>query len=342
MRKLGFEFVIVAAMAAGALRAERLPLIVLVDPGFDHFYNLEYDQALKIFDAEVAARPSADAYNHVAQTLVFRAMFRAGTLNSGVIASTHAFLHMPKVPMDDESRARFLDSIDRAERISLAAIERDPKQAGVWYSLGVSRGLKGDYDLFVCKSYLNALREMNAARAAHIHATEIDPGFVDARLIQGLYDYIVGSLPFGWRMLGSIGGYHGDRERGIETLNLVAQHGHWNRLDAKVMLAAIYRREKRPRQAVAVLQDLIPRMPRNYLVRLELAEMYADADDAPGADRVLNEIERLKACHAPGYDRLSDQRIAMTRERIAAVIADAGNKMAVDHGEPPAVRGKYR
>lgn len=315
-----------AAMAAGLLYSERLPPIVLLDPGFDHFYNLEYDQALAVFNAEVAVRPTADAYNHVAQTLVFRAMFRAGTLDSGVIASTHAFLHMPKVPMDDPSRDRFLDAIDRAEEISLASIERDPRQAGAWYSLGVARGLKGDYDLFVCRSYLNALREMNAARAAHIHATEIDPGFVDARLTQGLYDYIVGSLPFGWRMLGFIGGYHGDRERGIQTLNLVAQQGHWNRLDAKVILAAIYRREKRPREAIAMLEDLIPRMPRNYLVRLELAEMYADAGDRAGADRVLCEIERLKAGHAPGYDRLSEQRIALARERIAKGISAVAQK----------------
>ena len=313
---------LIAGLVAVMARAERIPSIVTIDAGFVHFYNLEYDQALAVFDAEAAAQPSADAYNHVAQTLVFRAMLRAGTLDSGMIASTHAFLHMPKVPMTDADREHFLDAIHRAEQIASAAINRDANDCRAWYALGVSRGLMGDYDLFVSKAYLEALRDMNAARAAHMRATEIDPQLVDARLTQGLYDYIVGSLPFGWKMLGFLGGYHGDRERGIQTLNLVAEHGHWNRLDAKIILAAIYRREKKPLQAIATLEDLIPCMPRNYLVRLELAENYSDAGDRESAERVLCQIERMKTENAPGYSRVSDERIQKVRERIAAEFHD--------------------
>lgn len=307
-----------ASAIASPAEAERIPSVVLLDAGFDHFYNLEYDKALSIFDAEAAMRPSPDAYNHIAQTLVFRAMFRAGALDTGMIATTRSFLHMPKVPMTSGDEAQFQDAVAHAREMALAAIGRDPKDAHAWYALGVSRGLLGDYDLFVRKAYVDSLREANAARAAHLHATQIDPAFVDARLTQGLYDYIVGSLPFGWKLLGFLGGYHGDRERGIETLNLVARQGRSNRLDAKIILAAVYRREKEPLEAITMIQDLIPRLPRNYLLRLELAEMYADAGERDHAQRALSEIDRMKTDHAPGYDRLPEATFIAARERIMA------------------------
>lgn len=294
--------------------AERIPAVILLDPAFDHFYNLEYDQALAIFEAEAAATNSPDACNHVAQTLVFRAMFRAGVLETG-IASTRSLLSA-KVTMTPQDEKQFLHAIGRASELAQAQIRDHPDNTHAWYALGVARGLMGDYDLFVRKAYIDALKEMNSARDAHLHATALDPKFVDAQLTQGLYDYAVGSLPWGWRMLGFLGGFHGDRGRGIRTLENVAEHGMWNRVDAEILLSAIYRREKRPQQSIAVLQDLLPRMPRNYLIRMELAELYDEAGDHNHAFEIFTEIEKLKAEHAPGFDQLPEQKIVALGEKI--------------------------
>lgn len=318
---------IAVTLLGGCVEAEKVPAVFRLDPGFDHFYNLEYDQALEIFEAEAAVRPSANAFNHVAQTLVFRAMYRAGVLDSGMVASTRAFLHMPKVPMAPGDENDFLDAIRHAKEMARTAIQRDSRDANAWYALGVSEGLLGDYDLFVRKAYLDALHEGNAARTAHTRATDIDPDFIDARLTQGLYDYVVGSLPLGWKMLGFLGGYRGDRQRGIHTLELVAAQGHWNRIDAKVMLAAVYRREKKTTQAIAAVEDLIPRMPRNFLLPLELAQMYIEIGDPVRADGVLCRIERMKAENAPGYDRLPEDKIrAVERLLPARLAADPQNR----------------
>jgi tetratricopeptide (TPR) repeat protein len=302
------------------LVAEKLPVAsVLQDSGFAHFYNLEYDQALAEFRAAAAASGSADAFNHVAQTIIFRAMFRAGALDTGMVASTQAFLHMPKVPLDPHDEAEFNDSLNHAMSIAQAALDRNDQDTAALYSLGVSHGLLANYHLVVQKHYLDALREATAARKLHNRATAIDPDFIDARLTQGLNDYIVGSLPLTWKMLGFLGGFHGDRQRGIKTLELVAERGCWNRVDAKVMLAAIYRREKHPERSVTILQSLIPRLPRNYLLRLELAEMYGDMAD-PRAGEVLAQVERMKSEHDPGYDAIPERQIAAVRAQIAAGI----------------------
>jgi hypothetical protein len=55
----------------------------------------------------------------------------------------------------------------------------------------------------------------------------------------------------------------------MKTLRLVADKGNINQYDAQVLLAAIYRREKRPKEALPLLNGLIARFPRNYLFRLE-------------------------------------------------------------------------
>jgi tetratricopeptide (TPR) repeat protein len=295
--------------------AERIPSIVFLDAGFDHFYNLEYDQALAIFEADVAATHTADAYNHVAQVLVFRAMFRAGALDTGMVASTKAFLQT-KVPMNEDDRHQFLDSLDRAQKAAEEAIRRNPNDTNAWYSLGVSHGLMADYDMFVAKSYLDALRQMNTARMDHNRATAIDPKMLDAQLLQGVYDYVVASLPWGWRMLGFLGGYRGDRERGIQTLERVAKDGHWNKVDAQIMLAAIYRRENKPQQAIAEVKDLCPRMPRNYLVRLQLADLYCYFGDREQARRVMAEIGQKKEQHAPGFERVPMESLRTLEQRI--------------------------
>ena len=40
---------------------------------------------------------------------------------------------------------------------------------------------------------------MTAARKLHNRISALEPNNVDARLVQGLHDYIVGSLPWHWR-----------------------------------------------------------------------------------------------------------------------------------------------
>ena len=49
----------------------------LVSSGYEHFYNLEYDKALTLFREAAAKQPDdPDLHNHIAETLLFREMFR--------------------------------------------------------------------------------------------------------------------------------------------------------------------------------------------------------------------------------------------------------------------------
>jgi predicted Zn-dependent protease len=112
--------------------------------------------------------------------------------------------------------------------------------------------------------------------------------------------------------------------RGIATLSQVARQGNVNRVDATIFLAAIYRREHRSAEAVGMLRPLIPLLPRNYLLRLELAEMYGDLADYSAALDLLNQVEQLRRAHAQGYETLNADLVRQVRERVLANVEKNG------------------
>ena len=281
-----------------------------VERGFDHFYNLEYDDALADFRQASAQHPDdPDLRNHVAETLVFREMFRDGALESELVSGDNSFLRRPKLNPSPETEREFLVEVARAMSLSQARLKKNPNDTGALYALGIAYGLRANYYWVVRKSWRESLRDATAARRQHNRIAELDPGNVDARLVQGLHDYIVGSLPLMYRMLGFLAGIRGDKEKGIRTIQEVARNGRLNRADAEIFLCALYRRENQPLQAVPVINDLIRRFPRNFLLRLELSQMYSVAGDGTRALEALDELKRLKTSHAPGFDRLPWEKI---------------------------------
>jgi len=287
-----------AAQDATALRA------------YDHFYNLEFDEAIQDFQRAIALDPkSPDPHNHVAESIVFREMLRDGALESELVSGNNSFLRRPKLNPTPETEKWFLDEVARAMALSEARLRANPNDAGALYAEGISYGLRSDYYWIVKKAWRDSLRDATSARRLHNRVSEIEPGNVDARLVQGLHDYIVGSLPLVFRMVGFLAGIHGDKEKGIREVQDVAQNGADNRIDAQIFLCALYRRENQPGKAIPLVQDLIRRYPRNYLLRLELAQMYSVGGDGARALSVLGEVAAMKTRHAPGYDRVPWEKI---------------------------------
>ncbi|MSV36107.1 MAG: hypothetical protein EXQ47_11010 [Bryobacterales bacterium] len=308
--------ILVALLAAVRLLGQGNgdPLAV---PGFDHFYNLEHNEALTYFRAEAARNPdSPDLHNHIAQTILYREMLRSGALESELVTGTNPFLRREGLNPSKSDQQEFQDSINRALASAEARLRKNANDTGALYAQGVSYGLRGNYYFLVQKAYRDALRDAAAARKAHLRVTELDPTLTDARLVQGIYDYVVGSLPPVWRVLGFLAGYQGDRERGIETVRQVAREGRFNRVDAEVLLCAAYRRERRPKEAVPLLTGLIGRFPRNYLLRLELVQMYGDLGEKDKALAVIRDVEQLRSSGATGYAQLAEEKLRYTRGNL--------------------------
>jgi tetratricopeptide (TPR) repeat protein len=311
-----------------ALAALAMPLAgadSLVNQAYDHFYNLEFDEAIALFQRDLALHPdSAELHNHLAQSIVFREMYRDGALESELVSGNNSFLRRPRLNPTPETEKWFLDEIATAVRLSQARLAANPKDAAALYAEGIAYGLRSDYYWVVKKAWRDSLKDATAARRLHNRVSELQPGNVDARLVQGLHDYIVGSLPLTFRMLGFLVGIRGDKEKGLRTVEDVMLHGTDNRIDSQVMLCALYRRENQPRKAIPLVQDLVQKFPRNYLLRLELAEMYSMAGDGAAGLDAMREVAALKGRNAPGYDRLSWERIYYQEGTIQFWYRDLG------------------
>ena len=130
MRLLAQALISLLALAAPMAAQE-----TLVDRGFDHFYNLEYDQAIADFEQAIAQNhDTPDLHNHLAQTLVFREMFRDGALESELVSGNNSFLRRPKLNPSPETERRFLDEVAKAMALAEARLKKNPKDTGALYA----------------------------------------------------------------------------------------------------------------------------------------------------------------------------------------------------------------
>ena len=169
--------------------------------------------------------------------------------------------------------------------------------------------MRATYFFLVEKAWMDSLREASAARRSNEAVLSIDPSFIDAHLILGVYSYVVGSLPFYMRALGAVGGFHGDKAVGLDQLKLVATKGAFDKYDAQVILAALYRRDHNAKLAIPLLQNLAQLFPRNTLFRFEQIQMYSDLGDKASALAVLQTIDQLQRSGAPGYANVPEDKI---------------------------------
>ena len=72
--------------------------------GFDHFYNLEYDQSIAAFERAAAAYPTSPLpQDGIAQAVLYREMFRNGALESELIDGNNSFLRRPKLEATEDT-----------------------------------------------------------------------------------------------------------------------------------------------------------------------------------------------------------------------------------------------
>src|ERR1700704_4474349 len=85
------------------------------DSAFDHFYNLEYDQAIAELEKGVATGAnSPDLHNHIAQCIQFREMFKVGALESELVTGNNSFLRRPQIDTTPEIEKHFQDQVQKA------------------------------------------------------------------------------------------------------------------------------------------------------------------------------------------------------------------------------------
>lgn len=257
-------------------------MIKLRREGYAANYNLDYATARAKFE-EIRKRwpqhPAGDLY--VANIIWLEHLYKLRRLQTGLYQNESFYAGFEGSKEDGETGDSVEAKVDRDFRALMAAakakaltlVNANRNDPFAKYYLGSIYSIMAAYEASTARKFWSALRNGSKGIDAHQQVLKLKPDYYDAYLSVGLYDYVIGNLPFPVKALIAMGGVRGNKERGIKQLNSIIEHKAENADDARVMLIGIYQNENKSEAALAILQDFTARYPNNFLFRLELASV---------------------------------------------------------------------
>ena len=240
--------------------------------GFDALYNLEYEAARRRFREIATAFPTHPAgYELLAASLWLKTLNESRRLQASLY-NNEGFYKEKDDKVDPKVQAEFRELTRKTKELCEARLKANPKDADALYYLGAVEGLKAAWGSMVERSFMSAMSNGKDSVNHHRDLLKLDPAYIDAKVTIGMYDYVVGALPPLVKLGATFIGYRGSKKRGIATLEEVAREGRYARDDAKTMLIALLKRERRYREAYNYASELAAKYPRNYLLKMEAAD----------------------------------------------------------------------
>jgi len=272
----------------------------LVQQAFQRFYDLDYPGAIERLERVHQAHPAdPQATALLLEAALFQELYRQDLLdttfyaNDGFLTGKHATDEDPAV------RTRIFALADESVSEADARLSRNPDDVDALYSRGWVRALRCTYVAMVERGYGAGFRLATKAKDDEERVLQLDPAYVDAKLVVGVYDYVVGALPFPFKILIGFAGITGSKAHGIKLLNDAAGHGVASSVEARTVIALFLRREAKYKQAIEVVRGLETEYPHDYLFALEEANLRKDAGE--GMDAVHTYQEIVANAQKPGY-----------------------------------------
>ena len=114
-----------------------------------------------------------------------------------------------------------------------------------------------------------------------------------------VYEYVVGALPWPFKLLIGFAGVTGSKSRGLEMLRDAGNRAVTTNVESRTVIALFLRREARYKEAIEVVRKLKEQYPRDFLFCLEEANLRKDAGEGMVAVSSYRELVANGA--KPGY-----------------------------------------
>jgi len=247
------------------------------ESAFDHFYNMDYDRATQAFEKILEKRPKDPfAVNHLLTAVLMQNLYETGGMNTGDYTN-ESFIGRTPRPTDPKVKDRIKALVHRALNLEEEELKENPKDINALYCRGVTRAQFAVYTGLVERAWFSALRNAVGARHDHEHVLDLDPNYVDAKLVVGTHNYVVGNLSWSVKAAAAMAGLSGSKEKGLTFLRAVANGDGENAVDAKIILTLFLRREHQYDEALGYMRELNTKYPRNHLFPTEIANLQRSA-----------------------------------------------------------------
>lgn len=248
-----------------------------VRDAFQQFYSMNYDDAIARFERIRAEHPGDPmATDYLLDGVLFRELNRLDLLdttfyaNDGFLSGKHTVTENPVV----RDRIRRLG--DEAISEANAELKQNPNNANALFARGWARSLEAVYSGMAQRAFGAGLRQALAARSDCDRVLQMDPNYVDAKLIVGTYQYVVGALPLPFKIMIGIVGIHGSKSQGMALLRDAAARGVVTQVEARTAMMLFLRREGKYSEAASIARAMAEDYPHDYLFRLEEANLQKD------------------------------------------------------------------
>ena len=263
-----------AALAASGQTPIEALHVPELDAGFHLLYELKPEEARSQFEAWQKSHPEDPLGSaSEAAAYLFEECYRQGVLTSDFFLDNKRFLGKIPLKPDPELRAAFFAADKQAQDLAQLRLKTNPDDPNALFAMTLSVGMQADYASLIDKHQLDSLKMIGEADRYAKKLLVIAPDAADAYLGLGTANYIIGSLPGIKKFFLGFAGIHGDKKAGIQQLEIAADHGHYLRPFAKILLALAALREKKPEVARAQLSELVAEFPENPLFASELAKI---------------------------------------------------------------------
>jgi tetratricopeptide (TPR) repeat protein len=279
-----------ARMAASDANAAAEDARTLRMRGYDAAYNLDYPQAVALYDQAIALDPSNPAgYRARAAAAWLHIIYRRGsiTVDQYLGAVHRGDVTLPPPPKDEANI--FATNSAKALQLAEQRATATPDSPQAQYDLGAAVGVMASYGATVEGKMLASYREAHRAYDAHERVLALDPSRKDAGLIVGTYRYIVSTLSLPMRWMAYLVGFGGDRALAMRMVEEAAKYPSENQTDARVALLLLYNREGRYADAQSMCRTLIGQFPKNRLFVLEAGATALRASQFAEGERLLTE-----------------------------------------------------
>jgi hypothetical protein len=245
-----------------------------LEAGFHSLYELKLAEAHTQFEAWQKSQPQDPLGSaSEAAAYLFEECYRQGVLTSEFFLDDKRFLGKIPLKPDPELRAGFFTADQQAQDLAQRRLKTNPDDPNALFAMTLSLGMQANYASLIDKRQLDSLKKVRAADVYAKKLLAVAPDAADAYLGLGMANYFIGSLPGTKKFFLGFAGIHGNKKAGIQQLEIAAEHGHYLRPFAKILLALAALREKQVEVARIQLKELVAEFPENPLFASELAKL---------------------------------------------------------------------
>ncbi len=315
-----------------------------VRDAYHYFYLLDYPAAVGRFEhfhEEHPGDPQATAL--LLNAVVFQELYREDLLDTTFYANDGFLTGKHATEEDPQTRDRIFALADEVVREADWRVSKNPNDVDALYARGWARSLRCTYVAMVERGFGAAFRLASKAKDDCARVLQLDPDYLDAKLVVGVYQYVVGALPLPFKFLIGFVGITGSKSKGMEMLWDDAHRGLANGVEARTVIAMFLRREGSYKEAIDVVRSLKQQYPRDYLFCLEEANLRKDAGEGMAAVHAYEAI--VADSERPGY--FADAKLELTYfglgdalrgQRHYAEAAKAYEQAAASNGVGPELK----